>query len=160
MQLLNANSYQKGGWVLHMLRRKLGDAIFWKGIRAWYARYGGSNASTDDFRKTMESVSGSNLQSFFQQWLYTPGLPILNADWRYDATKKAVAIQIRQTQATLFNFPLQVLVITGTKHTIQTINVTGRQTSLSLPVSQKPDSVKLDPNVNLLFKGDIHESAQ
>ncbi len=56
MRLLNANSYQKGGWVLHMLRMKLGDALFWKGIRAWYARYGGSNATTDDFRRVMEAV--------------------------------------------------------------------------------------------------------
>ena len=44
MQLLNANSYQKGGWVLHMLRRKLGENMFWKGIRAYYKKYDGGNA--------------------------------------------------------------------------------------------------------------------
>ena len=160
MQLLNANSYQKGGWVLHMLRRKLGDATFWKGIRAYYARYGGGNASTDDFRKTMESVSGTNLQSFFQQWLYTPGLPILDAKWRYNAAKKTITIQIRQTQAAVFSFPLQVLIVSGKKSTIQTLYVNGRQASLSMHVSQTPGPVKLDPNVNLLFKGDIQKVMQ
>ncbi|MDP4255547.1 MAG: M1 family metallopeptidase, partial [Bacteroidota bacterium] len=46
MRLLNANSYQKGGWVLHMLRQRVGDTAFWKGLREYYARYRGANAST------------------------------------------------------------------------------------------------------------------
>jgi aminopeptidase N len=158
MQLLNANSYQKGGWVLHMLRRKLGDAIFWKGIRAYYARYGGSNASTDDFRKTMESASGSNLQSFFRQWLYTPGLPVLDADWRYDAGKKTIALQITQTQATAFSFPLEIAIRHGGDTLYRSFNISGRQTTFSIPAAVKPAAVVLDPNVNLLFEGKIKEA--
>ena len=77
MELLNDNSYQKGSWVLHMLRRKLGDAIFQKGIQAYYATYKGRNASTDDFMHVMEKVSHQNLQTFFKQWLYTAGHPQL-----------------------------------------------------------------------------------
>ncbi len=69
MELLNANSYQKGGWVLHMLRRRLNYDIFWKGIRKYYADFAGHNAATDDFRAAMETVSGQNLKQFFQQWL-------------------------------------------------------------------------------------------
>jgi aminopeptidase N len=157
MQLLNTNSYQKGGWVLHMLRRKLGDSAFWKGIRAYYARYGGGNAVTADFQREMEKAGGQNLQSFFTQWLYMPGLPVLDASWQYDAVKKKVTIQVRQTQPNTFSFPLQVKFSTGKKSTIQTLNVTGRQASLSIPVSQKPGQFELDPNTNLLFKGEIKE---
>src|SRR6201998_2113891 len=47
MQLLNANSYQKGGWVLHMLHVELGEEVFWKGIRRYYEKYNGGNADTD-----------------------------------------------------------------------------------------------------------------
>src|SRR3569833_56534 len=65
MQLLNANSYQKGGWVLHMLRRKLGDEAFWKGIRSYNEKYENSNANTEDFRTVMEKASGQDMQQFF-----------------------------------------------------------------------------------------------
>ncbi len=73
MKLLNDNSYQKGAWVLHMLRRKLGDDLFWKGIRLYYKTYSGSNASTADLEKVFEEVSRQNLQTFFKQWLFTAG---------------------------------------------------------------------------------------
>ncbi len=65
MNLLNDNSYQKGAWVLHMLRRKLGDSLFWKGIRAYYKTYSGQNANTTDLEKVFEKVSGQNLQTLF-----------------------------------------------------------------------------------------------
>ncbi len=51
MRLLNANSYQKGAWVLHMLRHELGDEIFWKGMRSFYEEYRNKNALTDDFER-------------------------------------------------------------------------------------------------------------
>ncbi|MGZ3811255.1 MAG: M1 family aminopeptidase, partial [Mucilaginibacter sp.] len=110
MVLLNANSYQKGGWVLHMLRIKLGDDVYWKGIRAYYAKYKNSNANTDDLRAMMEQASGQNLEPFFKQWLRTPGTPHLTITWKYDAAKKAVELSITQKQETLFEFPLEVSV--------------------------------------------------
>ena len=61
MKLLNPNSYQKGAWVLHMLRNKLGDEVFWKGIKTYYNKYKFANASTTDFKKVMQEVSGKNL---------------------------------------------------------------------------------------------------
>ena len=88
MDLLNTNSYQKGGWVLHMLRSQLGDSAFWKGIRIYYARYAGKNASTEDLQKVFEEVSGGSLSQFFKQWLYTGGQPDLAVSWKYDAQKK------------------------------------------------------------------------
>ena len=65
MQLLNDNTYRKGAWVLHMLRRKFGDSLFWKGIRAYYATYAGRNANTEDLQKIFEDVSGQNLHIIF-----------------------------------------------------------------------------------------------
>ena len=53
MKVLSTNTYQKGGWVLNMLRHKLGDETFWKGIRAYYVKFRNSNAMTADFQKVM-----------------------------------------------------------------------------------------------------------
>ena len=68
MDLLNANSYQKGAWVLHMLRNEVGDSAFHKIIRSYYQQYKGSNADTRDFEAITERVSERNLKWFLDQW--------------------------------------------------------------------------------------------
>ncbi len=100
--LLNPNSYQKGGWVLHMLRCELGDELFWKGIRAYYAAYRIRNARTSDLVAVMEQTSGRKLGTFFQQWLTQPGYPEVVWGSNYDAGKQTVVIDVRQAQRTGF----------------------------------------------------------
>jgi aminopeptidase N len=146
MQLLNANSYEKGGWVLHMLRRKLGDELFWKGVRNYYAKYRGSNANTDDLRQIMEQTSGQDLKQFFNQWLRTAGHPDLNVAWHYDADKGAVNISIEQKQDNVYVFPLEIS-MAGQLHTI---TVNGKTATAQIAVKAKPETIVADPNVNLL----------
>jgi len=146
MALLNANSYQKGGWVLHMMRRKLGDDVFWKGIRTYYAKYINGNANTDDLRKVMEQVSGQSLEIFFKQWLLTAGHPQLAINWKYDADKKMVHLTIEQTQKDLFEMPVE-LSINGQKHTVP---VKAKSTTVEFAADAKPTSIVTDPDVNLL----------
>ena len=153
MQLLNANSYQKGGWVLHMLRRKLGDTVFWKGIRAYYAKYEGGNANTEDLKAVMEQASGQNLDQFFKQWLYTPGHPQLAIVWKYDTVKGLVELNISQKQNTLFEFPLEIA-IDGRVHTV---SVAGQYTLAQFPAAVKPTAVTADPDVNLLAGFELSE---
>ncbi len=157
MQLLNPNSYQKGSWVLHMLRRKLGDQVFQKGIRTYYAAYMGENASTDDFRKIMEQVSGQNLKAFFEQWLYTPGQPVLDVKWKYNTAGKKVDILISQLQDHLFTFPFQFAVSDAGTSLLKTIDISKRVTNVELTVSFIPQNFVTDPNVNLLFEGLVTE---
>jgi aminopeptidase N len=151
MTLLNDNSYQKGAWVLHMLRRKLGDSLFWKGIRTYYKTYAGHNANTTDLEKVFENVSRRNLQSFFRQWLFTPGQPLLKVDWKYDSVKKVVSLQIQQMQTDIFQFPLQISFTNGDKRIFKTINVTDKTIRKNIPLSFEPTNMIVDPNVNLLF---------
>ena len=157
MQLLNDNTYQKGSWVLHMLRRKLGDEIFKKGIQTYYAAYKGKNASTDDFMHIMEKVSRQNLQQFFKQWLYTAGHPMLQGKWKYDVNKKVLNIAIHQTQDFVFQFPLQIAIRGGKESIFRTIDFNSRIINISVPVNFKPQAILLDPNVNLLFEGSIQQ---
>ena len=105
MALLNSNSYEKGGFVLHMLRRELGDSLFWKGIREYYNSYAGTVADTEDFRKVFEMVSGRDLKLFFDQWLYQAGHPHLDIGWTYNPNAKKVMIVIKQGKK-IFVFPM------------------------------------------------------
>ncbi len=157
MELLNANSYQKGGWVLHMLRRRLGDSLFWKGIRTYYTAYAGKNANTDDLEKVFEKVSHENLQIFFKQWLYTPGQPKLNIEWKYNAAKKIVTIKIEQTQNKLFEFPLEIGFSNGNKTIVQSVSIKDKIATKEIPLNIIPMRIIADPNVNLLFEAEIKE---
>jgi len=152
MHLLNANSYQKGGWVLHMLRQKLGDHLFWKGISTYYQNYAGRNASTMDLKKIFEQVSGQNLSVFFQQWLYRAGQPELKIHWENNLQNKKVIIHIEQQQSVLFDFPLQIAFIKGNKKIIKTFSIKDKMSNVLVSLPFTPDEIIIDPNVNLLFK--------
>jgi aminopeptidase N len=152
--LLNTNPYKKGSWALHMLRRKLGDDAFWKGIRNYYSKYNGANANTGDLRDVMEQASGKNLQQFFKQWLLTPGHPQLGISWKYDAAKGVVKFNITQKQSILFDFPLEVLI----GNQLHTISIKDKNTAAQFPVNEKPAEVVVDPGVNLLAGFEVAES--
>lgn len=157
-ELLNPNSYQKGGWVLHMLRREVGDEAFWKGIRTYYDRYRLSNALTDDLRRVMEEVSGRDLTTFFRQWLYRPGFPDLAVTWRYEAASRELRLEVRQQQTGgPFLFPLDVAALVPGKAEPQrfSLEVTQMRQEFTLPLDASPTKITLDPDVWLLFEGKI-----
>jgi aminopeptidase N len=151
MDLLSVNSYQKGAWVLHMLRHDLGDEVFLKGLRLYYERFYNSNALTEDFKNVMEEVSGRNLSKFFQQWLYTAGQPELKI-WNDTGKKKGqTEVFIEQKQDNLFEFALELLIKDASGEKVKNVIVKERVTKIM--VTSMGDVVIIpDPNVNLLFK--------
>ncbi|MCC8424545.1 M1 family metallopeptidase [Mucilaginibacter sp. UR6-11] len=146
MPLLNANSYEKGSWVLHMLRRKLGDGAFWKGINTYYLKYGGSNANTTDFKDVMSQISGQNLDLFFKQWLNTAGHPDLAIKWSYDNKTHIIDLTVDQQQNNLYTFPLEVAI----DGQVNTINITEKLTVVHIAADKKLPVIEVDPNVNLM----------
>lgn len=153
IQLLNANSYQKASWFLHLLREDLGDSIFFKGIKKYYKDYRNSTALTNDFRNVMETVSGKKLDQFFQQWLRQAGHPVLKVEWKQKSNRK-IKIEIRQKQETaFFIFPLEIKIqYKNGDITFKTINISGRKTRLNLSVKGSVEKIILDPNTKLLFE--------
>jgi aminopeptidase N len=146
MPLLNPNSYQKGGWVLHMLRRKIGDGAFFKGLNTYYLKYRGGNADTDDFMEVMQNISGQKLQAFFDQWLRTTGHPDLSVKWSYDTKTRVVDLVVNQQQSNLYAFPLEIS-IDGQQ---QIINITDKTTTVHIAAGKKAPVIVVDPNVNML----------
>ncbi|MEQ8362782.1 MAG: M1 family metallopeptidase [Cyclobacteriaceae bacterium] len=156
-RVLSTNSYQKGSWVLHMLRKEVGDEAFWKGIRMYYQTYKNSNALTSDFRAIMEEVSGKDLKLFFNQWLRVAGHPVISASWTYNPKKKQVDLVIQQTQTTKFTTPLEIGVKTeASSMDIQTFQLAGKETKFSFSAEKKPLELILDPQTWLLFEGKIN----
>ena len=151
MRVLSINTYQKGGWVLNMLRHKLGDELFWKGISNYYHTYRDSNVLTADFRKSMETVSNKNLESFFQQWLYTKGHPQIKWEWNYKKGK--VNINLEQLQDHhIFDFPLEIGLVNEDVVEIIKVNVDQRFMEFEIKSKDRPDQIILDPEYWLLFE--------
>jgi aminopeptidase N len=157
MKLLNANSYQKGGWVLHMLRCELGDSVFWRSIRKYYATYAGSIADTRDLQKIFETVSGKNLKQFFDQWLYTSGQPELDISWSYDAKEKSLYLEVKQLQKNIFNFPLSIKINSPGAGKKEKLYMKDATNSFKIKNDQKPSSIIVDPDTELLIKSSIKE---
>jgi aminopeptidase N len=151
MRLLSPNSYQKGAWVLHMLRHELGDELFWEGIRSYYEKYRNKNALTDDFERVMEKVSGKDLGVFFHQWLYTAGQPDLKITSGPSLKKGTTDITIEQKQEYLFRFPLELLINSQEGEYRKYIQISDRVTKVTVKTGQINEVVP-DPDVNLLFR--------
>ena len=156
-KVLNTNTYQKASWVLHMLRHEVGDLKFWDGIREYYRQFQLSNAMTDDFRKVMENISGKELKPFFDQWILKAGHPRLEVTWHYDLKQKQVRLTVEQKQENLAEFPLEVSLSSGGGPTLEKIRISTRKQEFTLASGRKPTLIVLDPNVWLLFEGQINE---
>jgi aminopeptidase N len=152
--ILNANAYQKGAWVLHMLRGTIGDDAFKSGIQAYYREHAHGNATTDDLRRAMETASGRNLAAFFEQWVTKPGYPVFRIEQSYDAARGEATVVLTQVQEAGWpRFQLQTeleLAWAGGSRR-EKIDVTGQRQTFTFRVPAALTQVRLDPDGWLLF---------
>jgi aminopeptidase N len=151
--LLNTNSYEKGGLVLHMLRRDLGDELFFESVRAYYDRYRDATADTDDFREVVEEVAARDLGIFFRQWLQSPGYPVLSVATAHDG--EGLRIDIRQVQGAPsphFHIPIDVEVQWDEGSFRETVRSTGEMVTIRIPDAPADARVVLDPDGWLLHR--------
>jgi len=158
-QVTSVATYQKGAWVLHMLRGLMGDGAFWSGIRAYYAAHMNANATTGDFRQAMEEASGQDFGWFFEQWLYRGGNPRLRGTWRYDPSERAVVLELEQAidGAPVFRLPLEVGVRLNADQlpVLSEVEMTSRRQRFTIPAEAQPFDVLLDPNSRTLFRAEF-----
>lgn len=152
IRLLNNNSYEKGGWVLHMLRRELGDKLFQQCVQDFYKKFEFGNALTMDFQEVVELRSGKNFEEFFQQWFYQSGHPVLSAQWKKRGRKTILTLTQHQDQH-LFSFPLDIELVNDQGDSFsETLYINQRSHTFNLKPSFKPKELKLDPDTWLLFE--------
>jgi aminopeptidase N len=150
MRLLNPNSYEKGSWILHMLRIEIGDVLFQKCLQNFYAKFRRSNADTKDFQKIVEETCNRNYNVFFNQWLRKPSHPKLQIEYSIDDRK--VSLQINQKEQT-FSFPLKVEIHCTDGPIIQrTIRISQQSTHKEIISSYPVKFIVIDPEVELLFE--------
>ena len=154
MKLLNENNYEKGAWVLHMLRMRLGDDAFFRGLRAYYLEHREANASTEDLRAALERASKTNLREFFTRWIYGSGHPVYErssqAVERRDGSN-VVTIIIKQIQTgPPFLDQIPVTITSEGKTMRVTLQPKGKLATAQVRVGKVPLDIKIDPDNTIL----------
>lgn len=150
--LLNPNNYPKGAWVLHMLRRKIGDDAFFDAVRDYYAVFRDGIAWTSDFERVVERASGRELSWFFEQWIARSGHPVLRTEWSGGGDEPFV-LDLEQVQA---GEPFQILVDVelrwpgGSRR--ETVEIGERTETLRWEIPAPVTEVIVDPDVWLLHE--------
>ena len=148
-------SYNKASWVVHMLRKLMGDPAFFSGIRDYTSAYAYSAATTEQFRDVMELASGMDLDAFFTQWIYGNWHPDYEYAWTPGAGGDTIDLVIDQvqTEAGPFAMPVDVRVTYAGGATADFVAQTSQASeSFSLPVAGQVDFVQIDPDDNILCK--------
>jgi aminopeptidase N len=160
LDLLNRNSYDKGGFVLHMLRGELGDKAFFTGLRDYYLKHKHGTALTADLQASLEGASGKRLGAFFDQWLRRPGYPEMDVSWS-DSALTSLALGVTQSgRFGLFQFPLRLALVDpdGNVRRVEVGVPAQLFTKIVLPVTGSVTRVEVDPDVQLLAR--IHVQKQ
>jgi Peptidase family M1 domain len=129
-RVFRALVYNKGGIVLHMLRRLLGDEVFFRGLKRYYATWRFRKAGTEDLRAAFELEAGRPLDRFFQRWIYNATLP--HVRFSYKTEPGAVTVRFEQIGET-FDVPVTVTLETATATTEIVLSLSEAVTELRIP---------------------------
>jgi aminopeptidase N len=156
--MFDARSYPKGAYVLHMLRRRLGEDVFWHCIQAYGKEHRHQSVDTTDFRKTFERETGRSLERFFYDWTERPGSPTLEVSTEYQPDSKLARVAVKQTQAgEAFSLPLNIVfAIPNGKPVSLSQELTEKEHVFFVPLPGRPGRVDVDPQQALL--ADIKEN--
>ncbi|MEO5683687.1 MAG: M1 family aminopeptidase [Chitinophagaceae bacterium] len=150
-------TYAKGGYAVHMLRGVLGDSLFFKGLRQYLNDPSLKNkfAVTADLKRNLEAVSGKNLQSFFQKWIYGEGYANYNCTWTQNRNNWA-KVQINQTTShpsvSFYDMPVQLQFRNSNRDTTITVNDTRNEEIFWINVGFQADTMLVDPRYWILAK--------
>lgn len=169
--LFDARAYPKGAWVLHMLRDRIGDDLFWKTLHDYGTAFAMSNAETDDLRRVAERVSGASLEQFFHDWTKRPGHPQVEVSYHWKPDDSAAEITVKQSaqvadsykkdgkldpaspEARPFEFPLTIEFRVGdTAPVVVTREISSAELTFQTPLPAAPTIVSVDPDLAVLME--------
>lgn len=151
-------TYNKGAYVVHMLRWVLGDSAFFRGMRQYLEdpalRY--NFAKTADLQRNLEQVSGKNLNTFFQKWVYGEGYANYQATWYQGAGSPWVSLRLNQTTShnsvAFYEMPVEIEFRNATQSVRRVVDHRYSGQVFSLNVGFKADTVIIDPDIWILAK--------
>ena len=151
-QMFDAVSYQKGGRILHMLRKHIGDSAFFKGLNLYLTSNKFKAAEAHHLRLAFEEVSGMDLTWYFNQWYFGNGHPKLDIQYKYNEAGQKATVIVKQTQTTgkVFRIPTVIDIYNGKTRTRNQVWIEHAVDSFSFASATKPDLINFDGEKILL----------
>ncbi len=149
--VFDTHAYPKGAAVLHMIRRRLGDALWWKAIQHYVKRHAFGLVETHDFRRALEQVSGDNWEPFFDQWIYRAGHPVLHFSWTYNSKHKTITATLQQKTKQPYTLTTALTIFDSAQKRRQiAISISQQTETLTFPAEQRPHLIEVDAQADLL----------
>jgi aminopeptidase N len=158
------NVYTKGGWVLKMLRTKLGDENFFHALHCYLTTNRGQNVVTADLQKSIEEATNINVDQFFHEWIWRAGAPKYEVSYTYDDAARQIKLAVKQTQKVegmvdLFDMPVDVEIATASGRKTSTIDVSKAEETFPLPADGAPLMVLFDKGDRVLKSMEFKKEA-
>ena len=156
IDIFDRHLYQKGGLVLHTLRRHLGDEAFFRGLAHYLAVMRGRSAETRDLHRALEDATGRSLEAFFDQWIARAGHPSLEVSSEHDAGTGILKVTVAQTQArsdapsSLFVVSLPLVVVTEEGTERVSLELTRARETFAIKCGKAPRMILVDPGSHVL----------
>ena len=157
----DAISYNKGGRVLHMLRKEIGDTAFFAALKDYLTRNAYQSAEIHDLRKSFELITGQDLNWFFNQWFMDGGHPSLKFSYQWIDSSKIMEVNIEQAQDlsnnSLYRLPISVDIYLQNQILHESIVIERQKETFRFPLREKPQLINTDADkVTLCTKKDNH----
>jgi aminopeptidase N len=155
IELFDAHLYQKGAWVVSMLRDRLGDALFWRTLKTYLREHRGGNVETADLRRAVEAASGRNFERFFEQWIDRAGFPELSVECEWDDEAGECRLEIAQRQGgddtpACFELDLEVAFLVDGQCRRESIELARARQLFTFALASEPEACCIDPRERVL----------
>ena len=156
IDLFDRHLYEKGALVLHMVRRMLGDELWWASMHRYVADNANQAVETIDLVRAIEKVTGRNLRAFFDQWIFKAGHPEFRVQYQWDPETSSARVTVAQTQEAsdgtpLFTVPLTLAFGFGQKPEMRFgVNMDQKEQTFTFALEHKPEVFAFDPDGDIL----------
>ncbi len=159
--LFSETTFQKGAWVLHMLRHVIGENAFFNALRSYVKSYSYRNACTEDFQSVCEKEYGQSLDWFFKEWIYGINRPIYEFSWTATSNEPRSTVKLSvnqaQTDAGLFEMPVDVVIETNLVQKKFVVWHKSKTQDFVFTVDGRAERVALDPEGWVLKRLNAHK---
>ena len=161
----DAHTYPKGACILHQLRFVLGDDAFFRVLATFLGRHAFEAVDTRDFMRTVNDVTGQNLDWFFEQYVFRPGHPVFEVSSTWDASSGRIQLRVAQVQdrahgVPVYRTPVQIGIVTGSGKRVETVWLGHEQDVFVFESRERPLLVRFDEGNWLLKEWTYHKSVE
>ncbi len=167
--VFDAYAYPRGGAVLHMLRKQLGEKNFWLSLNHYLTQNANQPVSTEDLRIAIEETTGQSMDAFFDQWVYRMGHPIFQVEDKYDASTNTLTLTVKQVQkidessdypqVKFFQTPVEIEIRTENSTRVETVFIKPQAENIyTFKVDSAPLLIDFDNEGTLIKKLEFKKS--